>query len=207
MNGQSSKCPVCQEVVADRRLSATMTTSLGMDTFDFKCLRCGRYAATREFLQDNAPADSPTKIPDPLRPFLSAATREASERGDKIHLTTKNWRDLAEHNERASVTARVDKLLHAIARKSRYPGRSVDLSFENDYPLAGASNGGELTYYLAHLQGERLLVQNGAGNLGGTYLLTVAGWHPLNRAWRLEAYRADASSRCRLMHRSMTPTR
>ena len=134
----------------------------------------GAYSATREFLQDDAP-----NIPNPLRPYLSAATRGASERRNMIRLTTKNWRDLAEQCERATVMERVDKLLRAIARKGGNPGAFVQLSFNADFPLAGASSSGELLTYLEHLQGKGLVFQSASSNKAATYKLSVAGWQTI----------------------------
>jgi hypothetical protein len=166
----SSMCPVCRELPADFGLLP------GTGATEHTCPRCGTYDSTMEFVQDSASA-----IPNSLRPYLSAATRAASEQGQKIELTTKNWRDLAEQNERATVTARVDKLLRAIAKKSRTPGTGVLLTFEHDFPLAGASNSRELVAYLQYVYAKRFIFpladENATG--GGEFTLTVDGWQAI----------------------------
>jgi hypothetical protein len=167
MNPQSARCPVCDQLATYRHHTRTIGNV-------YDCLRCGSYVATLEFIQD-----VPSIIPNPLRPYLSAATREASERDKPITLTTDNWRDLAEQYQRATVTARVDKLLEAIARKSGSPGVYVPLTYENDYPLAGALNHTELVSYLDYLHGEHLVFPNDTSNRGGAYKLSIAGWRAI----------------------------
>jgi hypothetical protein len=73
----------------------------------------------------------------------------------------------------------VEKLLRAIAKKSGWPGVQVPVSFDNDYPLAGASNPLELSTYLEYLQGQRLVPPITTGIRDGIYILSVAGWQAI----------------------------
>lgn len=162
-------CPICGLLAVVQGHAGTSGNA------QYKCLRCGTFIATMEFVQD-----AHSLVPAPSRPYLSAATREASERGQKVELRTDNWSDLAEQHQRATVTERIDKLLKAIARKSGAPGQGVLLRIENDYPLAGASNYEELAEYLEHLQAKHLIYKTGPGsNISDTYRLTIPGWQAI----------------------------
>src|SRR5271165_2417160 len=94
-----------------------------------KCALCGEYLIGDELRMQLL------DVNHDLRISLSAATRQASEVGLPIELTRTNWKDLAESHRRSSVSTRVDKLLHLIARRTDRPGNSCEIAVDDDYIL------------------------------------------------------------------------
>jgi hypothetical protein len=64
------------------RLPAQFTPTTGPVTL--VCPRCGRFQVTMEFAQD-------IRADETIQPYLSAATRQASQRGRPIRLQTDNY--------------------------------------------------------------------------------------------------------------------
>lgn len=153
----SAHCPLCQ-------LEAELENSRSR-TFPFNCRRCGKFEITEEA----------AGVPDELRPYLSSATRQASESGRRLKITTTNARDLAESHRRTTVTERLDKLLAVLARKAKSPGTPSVLSLGFDYPLVDAHDERELGAYLGYLQEKGILREVGIPS-GVAYLITIDGW-------------------------------
>jgi hypothetical protein len=134
---ESAHCPLC-------RVGDGVTVS-GGTVWAVRCARCGEFEVAQEFVRRNREKG----------PFhdLSGLARECFERGERLRLTTEN---AAEYEGLApkTVTEKVARLLHAIARKSRHPGQKVDLYGANDYPLAYASNKNEAIWVMTSDQVE-----------------------------------------------------
>ena len=158
-------CKICgrQDAKNDRAL-------LGPgDLYEYSCPRCGSFKIEKRFLFDGI-------IDDAMRPYLSAATRQASTEGRVLVLTGGNWRELAEPHSQSSVSRRIEKLLRVIADGCKRPGRLIEITFAQDCSLCDASDEGELTVYLEHLQSKGLVNKGGAGVGKGLYGLLIAGW-------------------------------
>src|SRR5438876_1073039 len=106
----TTKCPICGEITG---MTATPRASTSTT---FECRRCGEYTITWLLLSAGIPAE--------IRPYLSAATRQATERGQPLTVTNENFRDLAEAHQRTTVSEKLDKVLAFIASKTRAPGTS-----------------------------------------------------------------------------------
>lgn len=82
-------CPICSE-------PAALTPIAGQDAEFVTCRRCGKFVVAgnlgRLVLRIK---DSEPEIKN-LLPYLSAHTRQSSERGENVELDTKNWRSLAQ---------------------------------------------------------------------------------------------------------------
>src|ERR1035441_1448941 len=144
MNSQNERCPLCG--------NPPTNYEAGHPTDFVDCRTCGRFRIfdTLDTL----------KIPADLRPYLSAATRQATGRGELIAISDKNAKELAEPHQRTTVTEKVQKVLYLIAEKTKSPGTDCTIDWLTDYPLIDARNSGELMSYLGHLKENRLADQN-----------------------------------------------
>ena len=161
-------CPICRstEVVA----TATASTAPSFD-----CPRCGNFEMTW------AIAGS---IPEDLRPYLSAATRQSAERGQPLRVTAGNFRELAEAHRRVTVSEKLGKVLAFIAAKTQSPGNQHVIRNRYDYPLADARDVFEFDEYCLYLVRKGFLGrQPGSDRLAlgpeETYQVTVDGWREI----------------------------
>lgn len=93
-----------------------------------------------------------------LDPRFSAWIRAQSEAGtEQIEI----FRSTLEEMESTLPTYKVAEkqllLMRALERRSHFPGQSIPLRPESDYPLAWASNDDELSYYIDSLDQRRLI--------------------------------------------------
>jgi hypothetical protein len=126
-------------------------------------------------------------IPEALRPYLSAATREASENGrPRPLLTTGNLDELAEPHRQTTVTGKLDKLLALLAKKTEVPGSAYVLRFKHDYPLVDARDEMEFRAYLDHLLATGAVKSSGTGGGSGeaAFQITISGWRQLEPVLR-----------------------
>jgi len=125
-------------------------------------------------------------VPGGLRPYLSAATRQATERGEPLTITSQNFRELAETHQRTTISEKLDKVLQFIAVKTKAPGTWHNILPNYDYPVADARNDAEFEQYLQYLKRKELLqVQEpGPGRVGGQYQLIIDGWRQLEPTLR-----------------------
>ena len=110
-----------------------------------------------------------------LLPYLSAYTRQASERGIQPELTTTNWPDLARAHATTRAQIKTAKLLDVLAERSRYPGQTVTVDPELDYPLMDAGSAEEVKFFLEHLASLGLITKQPDG-----YRLTVEAWQQMD---------------------------
>src|SRR5262245_15658425 len=137
------------------------------------CEHCGTFKITRT-VQATLGNDE-TKW---LVPYLSAHTRQASERGEVITLPGSNWKDLARANKNNDQSMKLCNLLQLIGRNTM-PGRSMTIKVDRDHPLLDAFDGLELAFlinsqtelgYIEHIHSEE------------TYRLTAKGWDAIQAA-------------------------
>jgi hypothetical protein len=136
---------------------------------EISCRTCGKYEI-----------EVGTRIPDDLRPYLSAATRQANERDRTLAITRENLAEIAEAHLRTSMGERLNKILALIAARVKHPGGSpVTLNSAQDYPLADAYNRDEFQCYLNHLREQELVTGEAVTNEYGViarYVPTMKGW-------------------------------
>ncbi|MDE3178774.1 MAG: hypothetical protein KGM47_03860 [Acidobacteriota bacterium] len=126
------------------------------------------------------------EIPNDLRPYLSAATRQASEGGKPLTVMPDDLREIAEPHMGTTVSEKIDKLLSHVARKTHVPGRSLTIQYRYDYPLVDGLDEGELKDYLDYLVRQGLLraEATGRGPSETAFKLTIDGWRQLEPALR-----------------------
>jgi len=137
-------CPMCRE-------SAEMGRS--SRGYEISCKVCGGdgpyvLGPTLFSILNGAAADSADAK---LARYLSAHVRQY--KGSRpVVLTSDDWKGLAEGIRSTPVAMKIEKLLRLIAGQSSYPGESVKISGQFDYPLVDASNRDELHFMLEHLE-------------------------------------------------------
>ncbi len=139
MSDTVKQCPICklenQKVLADHDYGDKVT---------YDCSRCGRYtiAGTAEAIADRG--DKSVQ--------LSGWLRERNLLGIDIPMLTSHF--LEEVISTLPIyrpSEKQNKLLQAIELLTDYPGKAVELKFENDTSLAWAQNEQELRHYLMSL--------------------------------------------------------
>jgi hypothetical protein len=181
-------CAICELA------SAESNQEFDTGTYTIMCRRCGKYRATEgahsELIAIEFPQPSSTRnvelalsialSPDSkLLPFLSAATRQASEEGSPLELRESLWRSWAAAQERLSVSQKARKALEHIGRKSSRPGAEVAVDVDVDYPVVGAVHPDELGLYLGHLAKNGLITPHTTMSRRWDTSLTMAGWEEL----------------------------
>ena len=165
-------CELCRDSAGD--------SSILPDILVCECPRCGDYLITHEAVR------SVRGIPGEFRPYISAATRQASENGRQLKITTKNFRELSDLHQRTTVSEKLDKILVFLAKKTRVPGSLHVVRYSYDYPLADARDEKEFREYLDHLfsQGLLQIEATGKGPQEIAYKLTINGWRQLEPVLR-----------------------
>lgn len=162
-NGQRA-CPICglnsQIDQVGNRLASLI-----------ECNRCGRFVITHILL---AVMEGLAGERRELLPYLSAYTRQSSNRGLVSELDTENWENFAAAHTTTSVSQKVMKLLELAASRSSYPGQRVQINALLDYPLIDAVSEAEVAYFVTHL------LELGYLDRDATFFkLTVKGWERL----------------------------
>jgi hypothetical protein len=157
---QKGRCPLC--------VNPETWWQPGRDngTF-FDCPVCGKFFMDFKLMVDRDMQGTP-------HPYLSAATRKASEAGNPLTLTMENWQRLEYEQRSIRVSQKLIDLLQLIAARSKTPGQRWLIKLNHDYPLIAAADNVELSHLLAHLTQKEFLA-DGTTNC----LLTVAGWEAL----------------------------
>jgi hypothetical protein len=137
------------------------------------CKKCGKFNVTGS-LWSTALADRETKEAKELFPYLSAYTRQASERGEVVTLGTGNWKNFALAHKGTSISRKITKLLELIASRSKF-GVEVQINADREAPLVDAESDSEIAFLLSHLT-QMGYIRDLAG---GNYLLEVKGWQEL----------------------------
>jgi hypothetical protein len=101
-------------------------------------------------------------LPDGWAPYLSAATRQATdEKKDLGTITCDNWRQIATPHQERTVSAKIAMILEFYAKKCAVPGRGFSIAPAHDYPLFDCVDEAEYNQYLRYLVDRKLLEQNG----------------------------------------------
>lgn len=120
-----TKCPLCS-------WDAKVVQS--GDANHIICELCGEFKITRTLLTTPF-SDKDSEEAKGLLPYLSAHTRQASERKEVVSLDTRNWKELAFAHKNTPLSRKITKLLELIASRSK-PGSTVQLNPAAE-PLGG----------------------------------------------------------------------
>jgi hypothetical protein len=131
---------------------------------------CGEFKITRTLLR-TALADNEDNEVKGLLPYLTAHTRQASERGESVVLDTQNWKEFALAHKSTPFSRKVQKVLDLVASRCD-PGTRAQLHLHADVPLVDANSDHQFAYILRHLEESGYLVQHG----GVFYELTPEAW-------------------------------
>ena len=131
-----NQCPLC-------RGTASLWAYNGIDA-RIECGRCGTFKLTRRLYDTTLEALN--REMKELLPYLSAHTRQASERGEEILLEVDNWKDYAMAHRAVPVSRKLFNLLELIARRTT-PGKPTNI-FDTDAPLLDAVDSTELSFLL-----------------------------------------------------------
>jgi nucleoside 2-deoxyribosyltransferase len=118
-------------------------------------------------------------IPHNLKVYLSAATRQASDRNNSIILSTSNVEELSAQHLMLTVSRRLDSVFQFIAHATPLPGNFCAVNTENDYPAGDCRTPEEMLQYLRHLTIENLIKLEGGNEGKGGYAPTIRGWQTL----------------------------
>jgi hypothetical protein len=140
-------------------------------TIRFKCDVCGEFGATVEAVRA-------IRQNGEIRPYVSAATRQASARGKPITLEIDNYLALAEEHRWTSVQAKARKILEYLRDKSSFFAQQVPLSHEIDYPLFDAVAPEECWQLMRTLKASDHIVHVVVGDRQH-WSLTMPGWEVL----------------------------
>jgi len=174
MATQKESCPVCklksQEILEEADAGERIT---------YKCSRCGgKYTITRT-------AEGMVERKN-IGLKLSAWIRERNELG--IHIPEINSASIDEIEQLLPDYNASDKqllFLKSISRKSKFPGDSISLLPEIDYPLAWASAPEELLFYIRYLVERSLIARTDPevrefGDESVSVEVTADGWDYLD---------------------------
>ena len=153
--------------------------------WDVKCKRCGHYLITDQAFGFSILPNIQKKLY-----IISAYTRLLFESGaNPLEITSKMLSDEEEFNRSISVYApqsvkdKTNVFLQYIQKKSKYPGDSISLDKELDYPIAFCQNEDEFIYYIQHLINRKLLssVDIDYHSSDMEIKLTINGWEYLSK--------------------------
>lgn len=168
-------CPVCKLAGQDVILEADYG-----ERITYNCARCGKFTITRT-------AERVAEKRN-LGPKLSAWIRNRFELGMDIpEINTNSLTEIEQSLPDYNTSDKQQFFLRSIARKSKYPGDSVSLLPEFDYPLAWASAPEELLFYIRYLIARSLLAQTHKeetqefGDMSVSVEVTTDGWDYLDQ--------------------------
>lgn len=163
VQGSSATCVLCG-------LSAEVFPPALDGSSSWRCPRCGRFTISAELVMTFfiKPGD---------KPFVSAATRQASESGNPITLTHGNLETLASFHRSTRMADKRIKLLKHIAKACRFPGGKCTLHQELDYPLIDAIGPEELCAFVNHAAPRHLKIEpKSRPGMQIECELTIDGW-------------------------------
>jgi hypothetical protein len=137
------------------------------------CEHCGEFKIARTLI-----AGLGSEEAKGLLPYLSAHTRQASERGEVVTLHTGNWKDFTLAHKDAPVATKLFNILELISRRTM-PGRSMIIKSDRDHPLLDAFDELELTFLLDTQRDVGYIEQVHSAE---TYRLTAKGWEQIQAA-------------------------
>jgi len=177
---QTEVCPICKL----ERQDVIRTEDRG-ERVTYKCARCGEFTITRTAKSVAENRDIGAK--------LTCWIRDRNESGsDKPEITTHNLNDIENSFPDYSPVQKQLLFLRNIERKSAYPGYSVPLVPQFDYPIAWADSEDELFYYVKALI-ERNLIKRTDKHIDEEKPLMLAveitptGWNYLDENLRKPA--------------------
>ena len=165
-------CPICRDTLAQRREPPNQ------DALIVTCETCGQFVISGILARSFASIPWSPKD-EKLRPYLSAYTRQASDRGEHVVLEVDNWRDFARSHAGTSIQVRLRKTLEMLAKQSKEIGARVILRYERAYPLVDAKSQDELDTFLRYLESEGLVKSTGEPQ---TWRVTIPGLQSLEPA-------------------------
>jgi hypothetical protein len=166
---KESFCPICK--LEDKSIEKR---NLSSGNFMINCPRC------KSFILPLEAAIASRRSSGPM-PKLSAWIRDRNEKeADVPEIFKESLEKIPASIPDYSPREKQIKLIQNIERKTEYPGNVVTLSHKYDFPLAWASSGEEIFYYITSL-GERgfLKIDNTMGLSDVT--ITSAGWDYLEQ--------------------------
>ncbi len=145
------------------------------DNTSYECDVCGHFFLT-------GTAEAVLKASGP-QPDLSPWIRDHKERGAAPpELSNRNIEQIQESLPRYTVPEKLNILLTAISRKTRWPGEVIILNSGSDYPLAWAANNAEFEYLLNALCSQALIDIPVSTLLGIARIsITPHGWERLDK--------------------------
>ena len=169
-------CLICREPVGWEQLtgySEVGATAPQVTKYRVTCELCGNYSI------DYSLATSPPRLGENA-PFVSAAARQASERGHPLELNqSTNFSHVAAAHRNSTVSQKVEKLLRVIATKCERPGNPAKIIRKLDYPLADCLDTNELDVYVQYLAHKGLISFAGGPGDEPAYQPTIDGWQAL----------------------------
>ena len=186
---ESGECPICK--------LKDLETSLhdAGEEISIDCPRCGKFTITK-----TAVATVGRKN---LGPNFSAWIRDHTEskrEPPKIH--SRNIETIESTLPDYTVPQKQLLLLRAIARRSDFPGKTVGLIPDHDFPLAWAANDDELQFYIRSLE-DRGFVRDpepdarSIGDIDIPVQITSKGWEFLDEQSRSTPFSDRRSLPCR----------
>lgn len=136
------------------------------------CLGCGTYDVT---MMEAAILDDRRNLTAEDRYRLSAATRNASDRGETLELTSDSTAMILEATPRPEPPEQMEIVLRYIAEHAGPDRRPVRLAPDFDYPVAYANGPKDLLFVLRGLHDKRLIREDGGLDVPH-FLLTMAGY-------------------------------
>ncbi len=149
-----------------------------------ECETCGEYEVTEELahwaLRGSSILNKENKF------VLSGLCRELKETEQEFPcLTAENLSELMSRSmvpDMQDINAKLVKLLAAVKRRSDHFGKIVELSRDNDYPLAYAKNAVEFFAFIDQLVAMKLLELKEEDNRTKFVMLSASCWaHPSNK--------------------------
>ena len=167
--GLENRCPLCQRAA---RLHLFNSIDARVE-----CGQCGNYKITRMLYDTIISPKSLSAETEGLLPYLSAHTRQATERGEEVSLDNGNWKEFALAHANTSVATKLTRFLEIIAARTK-PGKSGEIDSVKDAPLLDASNPDEVVFFANTLH-ERELIDYAGKNF---YSLKAKGWEAIQSA-------------------------
>jgi len=159
------ECPICGKA-AKVEISARH-----LDAEFVECIQCGNYGLPGLLRRTTLMGQKSESSIKELFPYLSAHTRQASERGERVMLDSDNWRPLAEAHKATPFKDKKNKLLENLSQIS-LPGTSARRIANHDFPLIDASGPDEFYLILKQLV-DLGYVENKPGR---QLIVTGKGW-------------------------------
>jgi len=162
------ECPICGKPAEVER------SAKYMDAEFVKCRQCGNYGLPGLLRRTSLKGQKSESSIKELLPYLSAFTRQASERGELVMLDRDNWKLFAQAHKGIPFREKANKLLDVLSRTST-PGTSAQIIPNHDFPLVDASGPDEIQLILKHLVGLGYIEHKP----GRPLIVTGKGWEHL----------------------------